>query len=776
MIGFGGYEMKSLRGKVLDDRYECINLIGTGGMSYVYKAFDRVRDCYVAIKVLKEEYSNNEEFIHRFKNETKANASLSHPNIVRVFDVGFGDSLQYIVMEYIEGVTLKEFISSTKGLNWKDAVHFTFQILRGLQHAHDKGIVHRDIKPQNIMLLEDGTVKIMDFGIARFPKDERIYLKKAVGSVHYISPEQAAGGVTDYKSDIYSVGIIMYEMLTGQLPFKGKDPKLVAQMQLKQQPISPLELNPNLPKGLVDITLRAMRKKPQDRYQTADEMLRDIDEFKKNPNISFGYRYAEEIENTRYFGLYEDSGKVNLKDFDKNEESKSKGKLIPILLGITGSIFLVAVVMVLTFIFGKNKSVIDEIKIPNFVGMNYEEIKTIDNGKYRDLGFIVNYASNEDYPANTVISQSIPVDTVVKKNFSPVKITVSLGSNIKNVAIPNVVGMPISKAESKLRSAGFSNINFSLRDGVEGEAANTVLAISPNSKKEIPIDTEITLFYCEDSVVQQKSATANVPSVVGLGLKNAESALTAAGFSVAVKKVSMPDKPFGVVIDQSRKDSAELGSTVEITFNEKREEVIDLPLMADESVKDSFDIIIVDKASGRILKEESYYNLHKNSKINVKVPLDTNFTYIVRVKNRNTQKVADYAVITGNKDNNRINVSNRPSAFRSTVVAQRSVSNSVPPSLAPNASDLSKKNSMAQKNNSGHSSNEVNRVAGAKKSSSALVSSSVEVKSSSVANNSNNSSNATSSTIVSNSNSSSSSGSSSAGYISNDEDDFFILN
>ncbi len=340
----------------------------------------------------------------------------------------------------------------------------------------------------------------------------------------------------------------------------------------------------------------------------------------------------------------------------------------------------------------------------------------------------------------------------------------SLGSNIKNVVIPNVVGMPLSKAESKLRSAGFSNINFSVRDYVEGEAANTVLAISPNSKREIPVDTEITLFYCEDGAAQQKSNMANVPSVVGLNLKNAELALTSAGFNVAVKKVSLPDKPFGVIVDQSKKDSAELGSTVEITFNEKREEVVDLPLMADVVVKDSFDVIVVDKASGRIMKEESYYNLHKNSKINIKVPLDSDFTYIVRVKNRDTQKVADYAVITGNRANNKINISSKPSAFRSIMVAQNSASLASPQGLATNVPGVPQNSGAAKKSvkDGGHySSNEVNSVAqtNSKASSAAASSSSVEVKKSS-----------------SSSSAASAASSSGVGYISNDEDDFFILN
>ena len=228
--------MENYCGKRLDGRYEIREIIGVGGMAVVYKAYDVIDDRIVAIKILKEEFLANDEFRRRFKNESKAIAVLSHPNIVKVYDVSFGDRLQYIVMEYIEGITLKEYIEQQKVINWKEAVHFVTQILKALQHAHDKGIVHRDVKPQNIMLLQDGTIKVTDFGIARFCRgDTRTMTENAIGSVHYISPEQARGEITDDKADIYSVGVVMYEMLTGQLPFQSDSAVSVAIMQLQQE-------------------------------------------------------------------------------------------------------------------------------------------------------------------------------------------------------------------------------------------------------------------------------------------------------------------------------------------------------------------------------------------------------------------------------------------------------------------------------------------------------------------------------------------------------------
>ena len=249
--------MDNYIGKRLDGRYEITELIGQGGMANVYKATDVLDNRIVAVKLLKREFSESDEFLRRFRNESKAIAVLSHPNIVKIYDMGFSEKLQYIVMEYIDGITLKEYIDSERVLNWKDAVHFIIQILRALQHAHNRGIVHRDIKPQNIMLLTDGTIKVMDFGIANITREE-----SKPGTVHYISPEQARGHASDEKSDIYSVGVMFYEMLTGQKPFDTDNPVSIAVMHIKNIPVRPRDINPNIPSGLEEIIMRwkKMRK------------------------------------------------------------------------------------------------------------------------------------------------------------------------------------------------------------------------------------------------------------------------------------------------------------------------------------------------------------------------------------------------------------------------------------------------------------------------------------------------------------------------------------
>ena len=294
--------MDSNIGKKLDGRYELLELIGVGGMADIYRARDIVEDRIVAVKILKTEFAGSDEFLRRFRNESKAIALLSHPNIVKIYDVGFTDKVQFIVMEYVDGITLTDYIEQQGVLKWRDAVHFTVQILKALQHAHDRGIVHRDIKSSNVMLLSDGTIKVMDFGIARFNRENnKTVSEKTIGSVHYISPEQARGDITDERSDIYSVGVALYEMLTGRKPFDGDTPVAIALMHMQSTPKKPTEINSTIPEGLEQIVLRAMQKDPAQRYQTAGEMIKDLEDFKADPSMLFDYKYSSTDGSTKYF-------------------------------------------------------------------------------------------------------------------------------------------------------------------------------------------------------------------------------------------------------------------------------------------------------------------------------------------------------------------------------------------------------------------------------------------------------------------------------------------
>ena len=414
-------------GKKLDGRYEITELIGVGGMAEVYKGIDVIDNKTVAIKILKKEFAENEEFLRRFRNESKAIAVLSHPNIVKIYDVGFSEKIQYIVMEYIDGITLKEYIEEEKVLTWKDTVHFVIQILRALQHAHDKGIVHRDIKPQNIMMFTDGTIKVMDFGIAKFASEQgKTATDQAIGSVHYISPEQASGSVTDAKSDIYSVGAMMYEMLTGRKPFDSDNPVAIAVMHMHDIPERPRAINPDIPDGLEEIVLRAMEKAPEDRYQSTGEMIADIEAFKANPSITFGYytedtgdsddslisdgygndvetESPEEVQNAyaaktpAYAGAgagamamgggrsakrYADETPADYLDDeyydddyddDDDEEEERSSLVVPVLTGIVIVVLVVAVIFVATILSGllKGTGQKSDFTMPDFYGWDY---------------------------------------------------------------------------------------------------------------------------------------------------------------------------------------------------------------------------------------------------------------------------------------------------------------------------------------------------------------------------------------------------------------------
>lgn len=552
--------MDNYVGKRLDGRYEIHEIIGVGGMAVVYKAFDNIDRKIVAVKILKEEYLTDEDFKRRFKNESKAIAVLSHPNIVKVLDVSFGDRLQYIVMEYVEGITLKEYIEQQGSIRTREALYFVMQILRALQHAHDKGIVHRDIKPQNIMLIENGSIKVTDFGIATFSRDEtKTMTNAAIGSVHYISPEQAKGSVTDAKSDIYSVGVVLYEMLTGCLPFQSDNAVSVAVMQVQKQPKSPREINPDIPIGLEQIIMRAMQKNPAERYQSAAEMLVDLGEFGKNPNIKFDYTFFVDKAPTKYIPTNEVKRKLQEASQEKSdtnnpapsqiseedyEEERKKKRTVGILSGVLGGLIIFVIIMIIVFASGSSK----KITVPRFVGLNYTD-DIAGNDKYKDFSFEEKFVidakdeSGELYDDGTVISQNPAEGKRISENK---KIVLEIASNNSAISIPDVYGYDVATAMSALRREGFlTTIGY---DSESQEADGIVIRTSPERNEKAPSGSTVIIYIPGEAT--SGGETVIVPILVGETLTEAKRDLEGVGLELDMSGSTYrdSDKPKGYIL------------------------------------------------------------------------------------------------------------------------------------------------------------------------------------------------------------------------------------
>ena len=573
--------MDNYVGKRLDGRYEIREIVGVGGMAVVYKAYDNIDDRMVSIKVLKDEFLANEEFRRRFKNESKAIAVLSHPNIVKVYDVSLGDKLQYIVMEYVEGITLKEYIEQQGVIPWKEAVHFTTQILRALQHAHDKGIVHRDIKPQNIMLLENGTIKVTDFGIARFSRGEtRTMTEAAIGSVHYISPEQARGEMTDDKADIYSVGVVLYEMITGRLPFESDSAVSVAIMQVQNEATPPREIIPQIPVGLEQITLHAMEKSTANRYQSAAEMLLDLDELKRNPSIKFDYTYFVDKEPTKFInresvtgGIYgagapnvgggSSSSSVNPVIPDRNENRSGNVRRnigIGVGIGLVAAIVAVLVFLRLfTDVLGGS-----DLTVPNFVGKIYAE--EIDgNERYEDFDFDITYVSSTTASEGEIIKQDPVSGTKVRKG-QVIKLEVVSKGTVAE--IPKIYGKTLIEASELLQTEGFTNLKAETEFSNTAEPG-TVLRSDPAQGTEADTSETILLIIATD----ESNEKTTVPDVLGMNYYNDKSSVeqffTKAGLKVGsvTEKDSSEEK--GTIIEQSVRSGmkANKGTAIDLTVS-----------------------------------------------------------------------------------------------------------------------------------------------------------------------------------------------------------------
>ena len=618
--------MDKYTGKKLDGRYEIRELIGVGGMANVYHCYDTIDDREVAIKILKDEFLDNEDFIRRFKNESKAIAVLNHPNIVRVYDVSFGDMIQYIVMEYIDGITLKEYIEMQGVLDWKETLHLTTQILKALQHAHENGIVHRDIKPQNIMLLQDGTIKVTDFGIARFSSNAtRTMTEQAIGSVHYIAPEQARGEKTDGKTDIYSVGVMMYEMLTGRLPFEADSAVSVALMQLQSTPKRPREINPDIPSGLEEITIKAMQKSPSSRYNSAVVMLSDIERFRLNPSISFEYKYFEEKpgygDAVRRSRKHHENDKNNENDYD---DSPVKS---PVLSAIKGVIIAAVITLVvfgaLALFNGYNASKPKEVEVPDFVGMSIAEANALSNGQ-----FVFEYENrySDEFEVDTIIYQNPEPGSKKVKEGSTISLVIN--SSESEVTVPYVgVSGSVESIVEKIKSVNLVPVILYVNSDKEEQ---TVDSVFPQIGTKVNIGSTVYVFVSKGPA----KGAIEMPDLEGLSAQQAQAKLKEVGLEdVSIAYDEQSKAPKDTVLRQNPVKGSRVDKNYSVIIVCSKGEVEkEVPIYVDMPTGVNYDVAVTVEVDNNATADyEKTVNPSVTSTLTVKVKCKESVKVVVKL-------------------------------------------------------------------------------------------------------------------------------------------------
>ena len=583
-------------GRLLDGRYEILEVIGTGGMAVVYKARCHRLNRLVAIKILKDEFARDEEFRRRFRAEGQAVAMLSHPNIVQVYDVSSSDNANFIVMELIDGISLKQYMEKKGSLNWKETLHFAMQIATGLEHAHSRGIVHRDIKPHNVMVLKNGSVKVMDFGIARVMSKSNTLTKEALGSVHYISPEQAKGSYTDNRSDLYSLSVVMYEMTTGRPPYDGESPVAVAIQHINGGAVPPSVLNPNIPRGLEQIIQKGMALDVKDRYASATEMLRDMEEFRKNPSIVFDYASQEQparpampvaqapITTAERVVMQktgtrpaQEPGRRQTPSPRKRSEPETKtrptgpqrrrqeqerreaerSRVATIAIVVCSAVAVISICVFLAALF--NGALLNQekelVEVPSLVGSFFSDDMS---AQYADFTFRFQPQEYSDQYQKGQIMRQEPVGGSRVVKGTEIVLTVSMGEEPQVKVMENLVGVTQEEARSFLENQGFlplvRNETSSIYD------AGVVIRTEPSAGTELTPGQTVKLWVS----VGPEMILQKMPDVLGMDLDIALRVLDQVGFkNIRTREVSS-DKDPGTVVYQSVKKDEEIDITTEI--------------------------------------------------------------------------------------------------------------------------------------------------------------------------------------------------------------------
>ena len=559
-------------GKMLDDRYEILELIGSGGMANVYKARCHRLNRLVAIKILKSDLADNADFRRRFHDESQAVAQLSHANIVSVYDVSTNPDREYIVMELIDGITLKQYMERRGRMDWRESLHFITQIMRGLSHAHSRGIIHRDIKPQNIMVLRDGSVKVADFGIACLANQGQTLTQEALGSVHYISPEQARGDRIDARSDIYSAGVVLYEMLTGRLPFEGDSAVSVAIQHLSSVPLAPRDIDPSIPEPLELICMKAMNSDPNKRYASADAMIEDLEKFRRDPSVDMDYIRQEltapaaDTEPTMPLptaqvasAVKKHTGELRREREEEEEPPRRDKKSIAIIAGIFAAAVLLVVLLFKLILgdfgpAGSNKS----YPVPDIRGKTVEEAQEMEGVKDIFLIEVQGTRTTEEYQPGQVVEQDPAAGRTRKSNLV---IQVYVAAEPEKVPMKDLVGMEYRQARVLLTDMGLDLKITTETVSSDKYGADAVIETVPAADEPLVAGQTVILR------VSTGPETVTVPSFTGQDIANAVQNAQDLGLTVGeITYDTFSFAPQGQVIEQSIKPTSEVPGGTKISF------------------------------------------------------------------------------------------------------------------------------------------------------------------------------------------------------------------